>query len=66
MRYYRKSLKSDAPEETFKIIDTALKSKESANFGVDASYWFERSTKTIDLLKEIEDKLFARFPTIFF
>ncbi len=58
MRYYRKSLKSDAPEETFKIIDTALKGKESANFGVDASYWFEQATKTIDLLKEIEDKLF--------
>lgn len=59
MIYYRKSLKSDASEEIFKIIDTVLKSRESANFGVDASYWFERSTKTIDLLKEIEDKLFA-------
>lgn len=58
LRYYRKNLKSAALEETFKMVDVVLKSKESGGFGIEPSYWFEQTTKSIDLLKEIEDKLF--------
>lgn len=59
LRYYRKGLNSSALEETFKMVDVVLKSNEGDSFGVEPSYWFEQATKSMDLLKEIEDKLFA-------
>uniref|UniRef100_UPI0035672254 nitrate- and nitrite sensing domain-containing protein n=1 Tax=Sulfurimonas sp. TaxID=2022749 RepID=UPI0035672254 len=59
INYYRKSLDNVSTQETFKIIDSALKNRDTLNLGVDASHWFENSTKTIDKLKEVEDKLFT-------
>lgn len=58
LRYYRKSLNSAALEETFRMVDCVLKSKEGSGFGVEPTYWFEQATKSIDLFKEIEEKLF--------
>jgi PAS domain S-box-containing protein len=59
VNFYRKSLDNFSTQETFKIIDSALKNRDTLDLGVDASYWFENSTKTIDILKEVEDKLFT-------
>ncbi|MDT8339685.1 MAG: EAL domain-containing protein [Sulfurimonas sp.] len=56
--FYYDTFKGDDVDETFEIIDEALKNKNENLFNTNAGYWFEKSTKTINLLKAVEDKLF--------
>ena len=56
--FYYDTFKGDDVDEAFRIIDEALKSKSENLFDTNSDYWFERSTKTINLLKAVEDKLF--------
>lgn len=55
---YKNNFKNAEIEETFKIINTTIKNKNSSNFSVNPHYWFIEATKTIDLLKQTEDELF--------
>lgn len=55
---YNNTFRGEHVEDTFKIIDNALRNKNSTDFHIKPSYWFEKSTKSINLLKDIEDKLF--------
>uniref|UniRef100_UPI003566D04C nitrate- and nitrite sensing domain-containing protein n=1 Tax=Sulfurimonas sp. TaxID=2022749 RepID=UPI003566D04C len=59
IKYYHKSLTDINNKETFRIIDSALKSKGDLHLNVNASQWFEYSTKTINILKEVEGRLFT-------
>ncbi|WP_373001525.1 nitrate- and nitrite sensing domain-containing protein [Sulfurimonas sp.] len=56
--YYYKNLNDASTKETFKIINSALKNKDTLDLDVNASHWFEHATMTIDMLKEVESKLF--------
>lgn len=56
--FYYDTFKGADVDKTFEIIDEALKKKNENLFNTNAGYWFEKSTKTINLLKAVEDKLF--------
>lgn len=56
--FYDTIFRGEDLEETFKMIDTALRNKNIGNFNIEPSFWFEKSTKSINLLKNVEDKLF--------
>lgn len=56
--FYRSHFKGEAVYETFKMIDLAIKNRNSTDFGIDPFYWFEKSTESINLLKDIENELF--------
>ncbi|MBW6488339.1 MAG: EAL domain-containing protein [Sulfurimonas sp.] len=55
--FYNEIFKGEAVEETFTIIDAAVKNSDS--LVATPSYWFEKSTETINLLKKVEEKLFS-------
>lgn len=56
--FYDSTFKSEDIEETFKMIDTALRNKNGNDFNIKPSFWFEKSTKSINLFKNVEDNLF--------
>lgn len=56
--FYNDTFKGEDVDEVFKIIDTVIKSREKAVFGIDPIIWFDKATKSINLLKNIEDHLF--------
>jgi len=56
--FYYESFKGDDVDEAFRIINNVLKSEKDNLFNTNADYWFERSTNTINILKEVENKLF--------
>jgi len=58
LNFYKNNFRGQEVNETFKIINSAIKNKNSNNFGVEPYYWFEQATKSIDLLKKTEDELF--------
>lgn len=55
--FYNEIFKGEAVEETFRIMDAALNNSD-ANL-VESSYWFDKSTQSINLLKKTEDRLFS-------
>jgi methyl-accepting chemotaxis protein len=52
--YYQSKLKAPAVCEVMKLRKLAIAKAADGNFGVEASYWFEQSTKRIVLFKETE------------
>ncbi len=54
---YEKNVTGNAIEETNKMRFTALKNAEAGGFGIDPSYWFQKQTEKINLLKKVEDEL---------
>ncbi len=56
--FYKNHFKGEAVDETFKMIDIALKNRNNTDFGIDPFYWFEKSTESINLLKDTENELF--------
>ncbi len=56
--FYSEHFKGQAVDETFKMIDIALKNRNSTDFGIDPFYWFDKSTESINLLKDTENELF--------
>jgi PAS domain S-box-containing protein/diguanylate cyclase (GGDEF)-like protein len=60
LNFYGNNFKGEAVDETYKMIKTALAKKSSDNFNTLPSYWFERSSQTINLLKGVENELFNK------
>lgn len=58
LNFYNNSLKDKVVEDTFNIISFTLKSSGNKEFNVDPLYWFDIATKSIDIFKDIEDRLF--------
>lgn len=56
--FYNNRFKGESVEETFKMIDMAIENRNSDDFGIEPSYWFKKSTESIDLLKDTENELF--------
>jgi len=64
LNFYYDVYRGEAVDETFRMIHTAVKKRYEAELGIVPSYWFEKSTKTINLLKEVEDRLFSDVKTL--
>ncbi|PNV82775.1 MAG: diguanylate cyclase [Sulfurimonas sp.] len=45
-------------QETFKIIKSVLNTKEPTLQNIEPSHWFDSATKSINSLRELEEKLF--------
>lgn len=54
---YQQGLNAPAIKEVAKLRSTAKKQASSGGFNVDPNYWFEQSTKRINILKNIEDEI---------
>jgi methyl-accepting chemotaxis protein len=55
--FYHKQIDNPAIIEVQRLRDVALAKATEGNFGVDASHWFEQSTKRIGLFKTTESQL---------
>jgi methyl-accepting chemotaxis protein len=55
--YYLNKLNNPAISEVLKLRKGAIDKAANGNFGIDADYWFEQSTKRIGLFKETETKI---------
>lgn len=58
LNFYYDVYRGEAVDETFRMINITVQKRYEAELGIVPSYWFEKSTKTINLLKEVEDRLF--------
>ena len=58
LTFYYNSFKGADVEETFAIIDKTVQNQ--THFDTKPNDWFESSTKSINLLKKVEDALFAK------
>lgn len=52
--------KGEVVEQTNVMIDSVLSKGNSGNFNIDPTIWFRSATATIDLLREIEIKIFEQ------
>jgi hypothetical protein len=55
--FYQQQINNPAIEEVLRLRELALTKATEGNFGVDASHWFEQSTKRIGLFKTTETQL---------
>jgi methyl-accepting chemotaxis protein len=55
--FYHNKLNNPSINEVLKLRKIAIEKSADGNFGVEASYWFEQSTKRIGLFKETETQL---------
>ena len=55
VNYFKAKYQGNVVEETNQMITTAFEKNKDGNFGVLPSVWFTSATKSIDLLKEVED-----------
>lgn len=56
--FYLSRFSGETVDETFKMVDIALKNRSTEGFGIEPSYWFKKSTESINLLKDTEQELF--------
>jgi len=56
--FYHKHFKGEVVDETFGMLDIAKKKGLDGDFGIKADVWFTKSTATIDLLRDVEVKLY--------
>lgn len=56
--FYHKQTLKESYKETFSTLEQILKSKNIKVADIDSNYWFAIATKTINLLKATEDKIF--------
>ena len=52
--FYHQQLTNPAVTEVLRLRKVALEKSIDGNFGIEAIYWFEQSTKRIGLFKKIE------------
>ena len=57
--FYSRAFKSEAVDETMRMIDIAMKNRYSNDFNIAPTYWFSKSTEFINLLQDVENELFA-------
>ncbi len=60
-QFYQQTLSGRDIEETQRMRDIALKQGNQGNFAIDATYWFDKQSNKINLLKKIEDHLSLLF-----
>lgn len=58
---YKSTIKGDAVDAVEEMRKVAVDKATEGGFGIDAIYWFNMSTKKIDLLQEVEDSLSIGF-----
>lgn len=56
---FEKTFLGSETEKTFHIINDAIANKKHKSFGIDANSWFEQVSRTMDVLKSSEERLFA-------
>ncbi|MDP2893850.1 MAG: nitrate- and nitrite sensing domain-containing protein, partial [Sulfurimonas sp.] len=56
--FHNHNFTNSVVEDTFEMIQAAIDNKNSGNFNISAQNWFNKSTQSINLLKETEDELF--------
>ncbi|MBX2860773.1 MAG: nitrate- and nitrite sensing domain-containing protein, partial [Vampirovibrio sp.] len=56
-KLYETKMNNPAVQEVLKLRQVASENAAIGGFNVDPTYWFEQSTKRINLLKEIDTKL---------
>jgi len=56
--FHNHNFTNSVVEDTFEMMQTAIDNKNSGDFNISAQNWFDKSTKSINLLKETEDELF--------
>lgn len=56
--FYNDTFRGEDVDEMFNIIDVIVRNKDMANLVTDSSLWFDKATKSINLLKNVEDHLF--------
>jgi len=56
--FYLSRFSGEAVDETFRMVGIALKNQKGTEFGIEPSYWFKKSTESINLLKDTEQELF--------
>jgi methyl-accepting chemotaxis protein len=57
--YYENTFKGEAVEQTMSMINIAKENGMQGNFGVEPSLWFKKVSASIDLLRDVEFKLFS-------
>ena len=57
--FYKATYGGEDLNETRRMIEFVIKNKNTTNFNVEPSYWFKKSTNSINMLKTVEDKLFS-------
>ncbi len=55
--FYQEKVDSAPIKEVQKLREIAITKADEGGFGVDAEYWFDTSTKKINILKEIDDEI---------
>ncbi len=55
--FYARKMDNKSVQETQKLRDLAFSKSRTGNFEIDPTYWFQKQTEKIDLLKEVEDGL---------
>lgn len=58
-RFYDDVFQGEDVDEMFMIIDDIAKNRKKINLSVDYSSWFDNATISVNLLKSVEDELFA-------
>lgn len=58
LSFYNNSLNDKTVEDTFNTISFALENSGNKEINIDPLYWFDISTKSIDIFKNIEKRLF--------
>ena len=56
-QFYRDTIKGEAVDEAERMRQVAIDKAATGGFGIDPTYWFEKQTGKINLLKQVEDKL---------
>jgi len=58
VNFYNNVFAGEDVDEMFKIIDDIIKNKNKLNLTTDYSQWFKIATKSINLLRNVEDQIF--------
>lgn len=64
LAFYKNTFVGASVEETSRMIDVAIKNKDTQDFGINPSYWFKEATETINLLQESERNIFQNVSTL--
>lgn len=62
--FYQQQINNPAIDEVLRLRELALSKATTGNFAVDASHWFEQSTKRIGLFKNTETQLSKNLITL--
>ncbi|MFA7355115.1 MAG: EAL domain-containing protein [Sulfurimonadaceae bacterium] len=56
--FYNNRFRGESVEEMIRMIDISISNRNGNDFGIEPSYWFKKSTESINLLNDTENELF--------